>query len=55
MDNNEFLRQQYITLRDEIKATKQRSFLIVLLGLIAVIAMKDDRIHSTIDGKQSHQ
>ena len=28
---------------------------IALLGLIAVIAMKDDRVHSTIDGKQSHQ
>ncbi len=36
MDKNEFLRQQYVTLRDEIKATKQRAFLIVLLGLIAV-------------------
>jgi hypothetical protein len=36
MDEHDFLRQQYITLRDEIRATKQRAFLIVLLGLIAV-------------------
>ncbi|HEY3244272.1 MAG TPA: hypothetical protein VGM03_13075 [Phycisphaerae bacterium] len=36
MDEHEFLKQQFITLRDEIRATKQRAFLIVLLGLIAV-------------------
>ncbi|MCK6457484.1 MAG: hypothetical protein L6Q92_13270 [Phycisphaerae bacterium] len=36
MDKNEFLREQFITLRAEIKATKQRAFLIVLLGLISI-------------------
>lgn len=36
MNKHEFLREQFVTLREEIKATKQRSFLIVFFGLISV-------------------
>jgi len=36
MTKEEFLKEQFLTLREEIKATKQRSFLIVFFGLIAV-------------------
>lgn len=36
MERQEFLLQQFLTLRDEIKSTKQRLFLIVFIGLIAV-------------------
>ena len=36
MEKNEFLREQFITLRQEIKATKARIFWITLLGVFGV-------------------
>lgn len=36
MDSNDFLLQQFMTLRDEIKATKARIFWIVAMGLFGV-------------------
>src|SRR5262249_53785790 len=36
MEKQDFLQQQFITLREEIKATKQRVFLVVFFGLMAV-------------------
>lgn len=36
MDKNEFLKQHFYTLRDEIKAIKSRSFWIVAMGLFGV-------------------
>ncbi|MCK4658590.1 MAG: hypothetical protein KAV82_03625 [Phycisphaerae bacterium] len=36
MDNNDILMQQFLTLRDEIKATKARIFWVVSLGLFGV-------------------
>ncbi len=39
MERLEFLQQQFTTLREEIKATKQRVFLVVFFGLISVPLM----------------
>ncbi len=36
MNKDDFLLQQFITLRDEIKAIKARSFWIVVMGLFGV-------------------
>lgn len=38
MDKNEFVKQQFITLRDEVKETKTRIFRIQSLGIIVVPA-----------------
>jgi hypothetical protein len=38
MTQEEFLKQQFITLREEIKHTKMRLFIIVLLGTLLVMA-----------------
>ena len=36
MDKQEFLKEQFLTLRDEAKATKARLFWIVAMGLFGV-------------------